>query len=73
VDLDLDLKADGLSSPVIELGHFQTYGSVVMPDVVDQKMDNGNQFNIDQVNKPGRQRLQLVVCQLRRRRRWLVV
>jgi hypothetical protein len=50
VDLDLDLKADGLSSPVIELGHFQTYGSVVMPDVVDQKMDNGNQFNIDQVN-----------------------
>ena len=50
VDLDLDLKADGLSSPVIELGHFQTYGSVVMPDVVDQKMGDGNQFNIDQVN-----------------------
>ena len=50
VDVDLDLKADGLSSPVIELGHFQTYGSVVMPDVVDQKMGDGNQFNIDQVN-----------------------
>ena len=50
MDLDLDLKADGLSSPVIDLNHFQTYGSVVMPDVVDQKMGDGNQFNIDQVN-----------------------
>jgi hypothetical protein len=50
VDVDLDLKADGLSSPVIDLGQFQTYGSVVMPDVVDQKMGDGNQFNIDQVN-----------------------
>jgi hypothetical protein len=50
VDVDLDLKADGLSSPVIDLNHFQTYGSVVMPDVVDQKMGDGNQFNIDQVN-----------------------
>jgi hypothetical protein len=27
------------------------YGSVVMPDVVEQKLDgDGNQFNIDQVN-----------------------
>ena len=50
VKVDLDLDADGLSSPVIDLNHFYTYGSVVMPDVVDQKMDDGNQFNIDQVN-----------------------
>ena len=50
VDVDLDLKADGLSSPVIDLGQFHTFGSVVMPDVVDQKMGDGNQFNIDQVN-----------------------
>jgi hypothetical protein len=50
VKVDLDLKADGLSSPVIDLDQFHTYGSVIMPDVVDQKMGDGNQFNIDQVN-----------------------
>ena len=50
MDVDLDLKADGLSSPVIDLGQFHTYGSVIMPDVVTQTMTAGNQFNIDQVN-----------------------
>jgi hypothetical protein len=50
VDIDLDLKADGLSSPVIDLHDFTAHGAIVMPDVVDQKMNDGNQFNIDQVN-----------------------
>ena len=52
VDIDLDLKADGLSSPVIDLSCLSDVkGSIIMPDVVDQKLDgNGNQFNIDQVN-----------------------
>src|SRR4029453_14392312 len=46
-----DLKADGLSSPVIDLSDLSNvYGSIVMPDVVTQNLDgNGNQFNIDQV------------------------
>ena len=48
--VDLELDADGLSSPVIDLGQFDAKGSVIMPDVVDQKMGDGNQFNIDQVN-----------------------
>jgi len=50
VEVDLDLSADDLTSPVIDLGQFHTYGSVVMPDVVTQTMNDGNQFNIDQVN-----------------------
>ena len=50
VKVDLELDADGLSTPVIALHNFDTYGSIVMPDVVNQTMNNGNQFNIDQVN-----------------------
>ncbi|WP_065751256.1 hypothetical protein [Bradyrhizobium paxllaeri] len=50
VKVDLELDTDGLSTPVIDLSHFTTAGSVVMPDVVNQKMEDGNQFNIDQVN-----------------------
>lgn len=50
VKVDLELGLDSLSTPVIDLSHFSTQGSVVMPDVVDQKMQDGNQFNIDQVN-----------------------
>jgi hypothetical protein len=50
VDIDLDLKADGLSSPVIDLHDFSAQGAIVMPDVVTQTMNDGNQFNIDQVN-----------------------
>ena len=48
--VDLDLDADGLSTPVIDLYDFNATGSIVMPDVVNQTMDDGNQFNIDQVN-----------------------
>ena len=52
IKVDLDLSADGLSSPVIDLSNLHDIeGSIVMPDVVNQKLDgNGNQFNIDQVN-----------------------
>jgi len=51
VKVDLDLDADGLSSPVIDLHHFTATDSVVMPDVVNQTLSGGgNQFNIDQVN-----------------------
>ena len=51
VDVKIDVKADGLSSPVIDLSDLKNvFGSVIMPDVVNQKMDDGNQFNIDQVN-----------------------
>jgi hypothetical protein len=51
VDVDLSLKADGLSSPVIDLHHFTATDSIVMPDVVNQTLNGGgNQFNIDQVN-----------------------
>ncbi len=52
VKVDLDLNADGLSSPVIDLSCLSdVHGSVIMPDVVNQKLDgNGNQFNLDQVN-----------------------
>jgi hypothetical protein len=51
VDVDLGIDADSLSNPVIDLHHFDTQGSVVMPDVVNQTLNgNGNQFNIDQVN-----------------------
>ena len=51
VKVDLELDAGGLSSPVIDLHHFTTTGSVVMPDVVNQTLSGGgNQFNIDQVN-----------------------
>jgi hypothetical protein len=52
IDVDLDLKAEGLSSPVIDLSYLSDVkGSIIMPDVVNQKLDgNGNQFNIDQVN-----------------------
>ena len=45
-----------------------------MPDVVNQTMNgNGNQFNIDQVNNLVDNDFNYLVCQLRRRRRWLVV
>jgi len=52
VDIDIDLSAEGLSSPVIDLSCLSDVeGSIIMPDVVNQKLDgNGNQFNIDQVN-----------------------
>ena len=51
VKVDLDLSADGLSSPVIALYDFDAKGAIVMPDVVNQTMNGGgNQFNIDQVN-----------------------
>ena len=50
VKVDLDLSADGLSSPVIALYDFDAKGAIVMPDVVNQTMNDGNQFNIDQVN-----------------------
>ncbi len=50
VKVDLDLKADGLSSPVIALYDFDAKGAIVMPDVVNQAIHDGNQFNIDQVN-----------------------
>jgi hypothetical protein len=50
VKVDLDLSADGLSSPVIALYDFDAKGAIVMPDVVTQTMNDGNQFNIDQVN-----------------------
>jgi hypothetical protein len=52
VKVDLDIDADGLSSPVIDLsGIHGIDGSIIMPDVVNQKLDgDGNQFNIDQVN-----------------------
>jgi hypothetical protein len=48
--VDVDVDTSGLSTPVIALHNFDTWGSVVMPDVVNQTMNNGNQFNIDQVN-----------------------
>ena len=54
VKVDLDLSADGLSSPVIALYDFDAKGAIVMPDVVNQTMNDGNQFNIDQVQQPGR-------------------
>jgi len=50
VDVDVDVDTSGLSTPVIALYDFDTHGSVVMPDVVTQTMNDGNQFNIDQVN-----------------------
>ena len=52
IKVDLDLKADGLSSPVIDLSDLHNVaGSIIMPDVVNQKLDgDGNQFNIDQIN-----------------------
>lgn len=52
VNVDLDLKADGLSSPVIDLhGINNIHDSVIMPDVVNQTLNGGGtQFNVDQVN-----------------------
>ena len=50
VKVDLELGLDSLSTPVIDLYNFSAAGSIVMPDVVNQTMDDGNQFNIDQVN-----------------------
>jgi hypothetical protein len=55
VDIDLDLKGDlgdlGRDDDVIDIDEIKDiYGSVVITDVVDQKMDDGNMFNIDQVN-----------------------
>ncbi|MES2600854.1 MAG: hypothetical protein V4602_08610 [Pseudomonadota bacterium] len=52
VDVKIDIDADSLSSPVIDLSCLSDVnGSVIMPDVVNQKLDgDGNIFNIDQVN-----------------------
>jgi len=52
VKVDLDLRADGLSSPVIDLHGLECISdSLIMPDVVYQTLNgNGNQFNLDQVN-----------------------
>jgi hypothetical protein len=52
VDLDLSAFKQPVDNDVIDIDSIEhIYGSVVMPDVVDQKLDgNGNQFNIDQVN-----------------------
>jgi hypothetical protein len=55
VDVKVDLDLDGwepTDDDVIDIDWIDdTSGSVIMPDVVDQKLDgNGNQFNIDQVN-----------------------
>jgi hypothetical protein len=55
VNIDLDLKGDfgelGRDDDIIDIDEIKDiYGSVVMTDVVDQKMDDGNMFNIDQVN-----------------------
>jgi hypothetical protein len=49
VDLDLSLKATGLSSPVIDLSHLDADHSLVMPEVVNQTVTNGNTFDINQV------------------------
>jgi hypothetical protein len=54
VDIDLDIKGDlgeGRDDDIVDIDEIKDiYGSVVMTDVVDQKMDDGNMFNIDQVN-----------------------
>jgi hypothetical protein len=54
VDVCLSVDESGLSSPVIDLSNLnmaQSYGSLVMPDVVNQNLtDHSNAFNIDQVN-----------------------
>ncbi len=52
VDVKIDIDADSLSSPVIDLSCLSdVHGSIIMPDVVNQKLDgDGNIFNIDQVN-----------------------
>ena len=42
VKVDLDLSADGLSSPVIALYDFDAKGAIVMPDVVNQTMNDGD-------------------------------
>jgi hypothetical protein len=45
-------KADGLSSPVIDLSHMEhNYGDAIVPQAVNQTLDGGgNQFDIQQVN-----------------------
>jgi len=52
VDLDIDEDALGIKDEdVIDIDWIKDIdGSIVMPDVVEQKMDDGNMFNIDQVN-----------------------
>lgn len=55
VDVDIDIGLEGIvprDDDVIDIEQIQNiYGSVIMPDVVDQKLEGGgNQFNIDQVN-----------------------
>ena len=52
VAVNVDLALDSIpSGPVIDLhGLNNIYDSLIMPDVVNQTMNNGNQFNIDQVN-----------------------
>ena len=44
-----------------------------MPDVVDQTMGDGNQFNIDQVNDLVDNGQQQLACHLQWRQRWIVV
>ncbi|BBF92549.1 hypothetical protein [Blastochloris tepida] len=56
VDVKVDLELDGkLTTPddddVIDIEEIACINdSIVMPDVVTQHLDNGNMFNIDQVN-----------------------
>ncbi|EAQ34940.1 hypothetical protein NB311A_10785 [Nitrobacter sp. Nb-311A] len=51
VKVDLDLDASSFANPVIDLsGIHGIEDSLIMPDVVNQAMNNGNMFNIDQVN-----------------------
>jgi hypothetical protein len=53
VDVKVDIELGDLnpSSPVIDLSHFSTSDSLIMPDVVTQTLTgDGNIFNVDQVN-----------------------
>jgi hypothetical protein len=51
VDLDLSAFERPEDNDAIDIDEIKDIdGSVIMPDVVTQSMNNGNQFNIDQVN-----------------------
>jgi hypothetical protein len=54
VDVDIDLDLEGYKpsdDDIIDIDEITDItGSVVMPDAVEQKLESGNQFNIDQVN-----------------------
>jgi hypothetical protein len=54
VDVDIDLDLEGYKpsdDDIIDIEEITDItGSVVMPDAVEQKLESGNQFNIDQVN-----------------------